>query len=47
MSIETEAAGAESGLRLDVGRDEEPADDVGDWANAVIALLEDEIRSRP
>ena len=28
-------------------RDEEPADDVGDWANAVIALLEDEIRSRP
>jgi hypothetical protein len=27
-------------------RDEEPADDVGDWANAVIALLEDEIRSR-
>ena len=27
--------------------DEEPADDVGDWANAVIALLEDEIRSRP
>ena len=28
-------------------RDEEPADDVGDWANAVIALLEDEIRARP
>ena len=28
-------------------RDEEPADDVGDWANAVIGLLEDEIRSRP
>jgi len=23
-------------------RDEEPLDDVGDWANAVIALLEDE-----
>ena len=28
-------------------RDEEPADIVGDWANAVIALLEDEIRARP
>jgi hypothetical protein len=28
-------------------RDQEPADDVADWANAVIALLEDEIRSRP
>jgi hypothetical protein len=25
-------------------RDGEPLDDVGDWANAVIALLEDEIR---
>lgn len=25
-------------------RDQEPLDDVGDWANAVIALLEDEIR---
>lgn len=28
-------------------RDQEPADDVGDWANAVIALLEDEIHKRP
>jgi len=28
-------------------RDQEPADDVGDWANAVIALLEDEIHRRP
>jgi len=28
-------------------RDQEPADDVGDWANAVVALLEDEIRRRP
>ena len=28
-------------------RDEEPLDDVGDWANAVIALLEDEVRRRP
>jgi hypothetical protein len=28
-------------------RDQEQADDVADWANAVIALLEDEIRSRP
>ena len=28
-------------------RDQEPADDVGDWANAVIALLEDEIHGRP
>jgi hypothetical protein len=28
-------------------RDQEPADDVADWANAVVALLEDEIRSRP
>jgi hypothetical protein len=27
-------------------RDQEPADDVGDWANAVIALLEDEIHRR-
>jgi hypothetical protein len=27
-------------------RDEEPLDDVGDWANAVIALLEDEARRR-
>ena len=26
-------------------RDQEPLDDVGNWANAVIALLEDEIRS--
>jgi hypothetical protein len=25
-------------------RDQEPLDDVGDWANAVIALLEDELR---
>jgi hypothetical protein len=25
-------------------RDEEPLDDVGDWANAVVALLEDERR---
>ncbi len=25
-------------------RDQEPRDDVADWANAVIALLEDEIR---
>jgi hypothetical protein len=25
-------------------RDGEPLDDVGDWANAVIALLEDELR---
>ena len=23
-------------------RDQEPLDDVGDWANAVLALLEDE-----
>ena len=28
-------------------RDQELADDVGDWANAVIALLEDEIHGRP
>jgi hypothetical protein len=31
-------------------RDQEPLDDVGDWANAVLALLEDEraqSRSRP
>lgn len=28
-------------------RDQEPADDVADWANAVIALLEDEIHKRP
>ena len=28
-------------------RDEEPLDDVGDWANAVSALLEDEVRRRP
>ena len=28
-------------------RDQEPADDVSDWANAVIALLEDEIHRRP
>lgn len=28
-------------------RDQEPADDVGDWANAVIALLEDEMHRRP
>jgi hypothetical protein len=27
-------------------RDEEPLDDVGDWANAVIALLEDEVHRR-
>ncbi len=26
-------------------RDQEPLDDVGNWANAVIALLEDEIRN--
>jgi hypothetical protein len=28
-------------------RDQEPRDDVADWANAVIALLEDEVRRRP
>ena len=28
-------------------RDQEHADDVADWANAVIALLEDEIHGRP
>jgi hypothetical protein len=28
-------------------RDQEHADDVADWANAVIALLEDEIHRRP
>jgi hypothetical protein len=28
-------------------RDQEHADDVADWANAVIALLEDEIHQRP
>ena len=27
-------------------RDQEPLDDVSDWANAVVALLEDEARSR-
>ena len=27
-------------------RDQEPLDDVSDWANAVLALLEDEARSR-
>ena len=27
-------------------RDQEPLDDVGDWANAVLALIEDEARSR-
>ena len=27
-------------------RDQEPLDDVGDWANAVVALIEDEARSR-
>jgi hypothetical protein len=26
-------------------RDQEPLDDVGDWANAVLALLEDEAGS--
>ncbi len=26
-------------------RDQEPLDDVGDWANAVIALLEDELHA--
>jgi hypothetical protein len=28
-------------------RDQEPLDDVADWANAVVALLEDEVRRRP
>jgi hypothetical protein len=28
-------------------RDTEQADDVADWANAVLVLLEDEVRSRP
>ena len=28
-------------------RDEEPLDDVGDWANAVVALLEDEAEHGP
>jgi len=28
-------------------RDQDHADDVADWANAVIALLEDEIHRRP
>ena len=28
-------------------RDQEPLDDVADWANAVVALLEDEARSNP
>ncbi|HKE79157.1 MAG TPA: hypothetical protein VKB54_07605 [Solirubrobacteraceae bacterium] len=28
-------------------RDEEPLDDVGDWANAVVALLEDEKAALP
>jgi hypothetical protein len=27
-------------------RDQEPLDDVGDWANALVALLEDEARTR-
>jgi hypothetical protein len=26
-------------------RDQEPLDDVADWANAVVALLEDEAKS--
>jgi hypothetical protein len=28
-------------------RDQEPLDDVADWANAVVALLEDEARRNP
>jgi hypothetical protein len=28
-------------------RDQEPLDDVADWANAVLALLQDEARNRP
>ena len=28
-------------------RDQEPLDDVGDWANAVVALLEDEADRKP
>jgi hypothetical protein len=28
-------------------RDQEPADDVADWANAVVALLQDELLERP
>ena len=28
-------------------RDQEPLDDVADWANAVVALLEDETRHTP
>jgi hypothetical protein len=28
-------------------RDEEPLDDVADWANAVVALLEDEKAALP
>lgn len=28
-------------------RDQEPLDDVGDWANAVVALLEDEAEHGP
>lgn len=28
-------------------RDQEPTDDVADWANAVVALLQDEILERP
>ncbi len=50
---ETESARALSGAELDrllsgfmMIRDQEPLDDVGNWANAVIALLEDEIRNR-
>jgi hypothetical protein len=28
-------------------RDQEPQDDVADWANAVVALLEDEAERNP
>ena len=54
----TVAEGAEPGDRLTVAeldvliagfttiRDQEPLDDVGDWANAVLALLDDERAQR-